>query len=53
VINKTDLAPLVGASLDVMGRDAARQRGQGPTVFLSLVDDPSATEVAAFIEARL
>jgi len=53
VINKTDLAPMVGASLDVMGRDAARQRGGGPTVFLSLVDDPSAAEVAAFVEARL
>jgi urease accessory protein len=33
VINKTDLAPLVGASLDVMERDAKRMRGQGPIVF--------------------
>jgi urease accessory protein len=33
VINKTDLAPLVGADLDVMARDAKRMRGDGPTVF--------------------
>ncbi|MBV1902878.1 MAG: urease accessory protein UreG, partial [Marinosulfonomonas sp.] len=36
VINKTDLAPYVGASLDVMERDAARMRGDGPFVFASL-----------------
>lgn len=33
VINKTDLAPLVGADLDVMARDARRMRGDGPFVF--------------------
>jgi urease accessory protein len=33
VINKTDLAPLVGADLGVMARDAKRMRGDGPTVF--------------------
>ena len=33
VINKTDLAPLVGADLDVMARDAAKMRGTGPVVF--------------------
>jgi urease accessory protein len=33
VINKTDLAPHVGADLAVMERDAARMRGTGPTVF--------------------
>jgi urease accessory protein len=53
VINKSDLAPLVGADLDVMARDAARQRGARPTVFLSLVDDPAATEVAAFVDSHL
>ncbi|WP_299655874.1 urease accessory protein UreG [uncultured Jannaschia sp.] len=36
VINKTDLAPHVGASLDVMDRDAARMRGARPFVFASL-----------------
>ena len=35
VINKTDLAPHVGASLDVMARDAARMRGDLPVVFAS------------------
>ena len=33
VINKTDLAPHVGADLGVMDRDARRMRGEGPTVF--------------------
>jgi urease accessory protein len=36
VINKTDLAPHVGASLDVMARDAARMRGDRPVVFACL-----------------
>jgi len=53
VINKTDLATLVGADLTVMARDADRQRGTQPNVFLSLVEDPSATDVAAFVEAHL
>ncbi|HEX2701219.1 MAG TPA: urease accessory protein UreG [Acidimicrobiales bacterium] len=53
VINKTDLAPHVGADLEVMARDAAAKRGDRPTAFLSLVEDPAATEVAAFVEARL
>jgi urease accessory protein len=38
VINKTDLAPLVGASLEVMARDAERQRGVRPVVFTNLRD---------------
>jgi urease accessory protein len=33
VINKTDLAPAVGADLAVMDRDARKMRGNGPTVF--------------------
>ena len=33
VINKTDLAEAVGASLEVMDRDSKRMRGDGPTVF--------------------
>jgi urease accessory protein len=33
VINKTDLAPHVGASLEVMARDARAMRGDGPFVF--------------------
>ena len=53
VINKTDLAPFVGADLDVMRRDAAVARGARPTVFTSLVQDPFATAVAAFVESFL
>ncbi|MCU1449679.1 MAG: ureG [Acidimicrobiales bacterium] len=53
VVNKTDLAAHVGADLGVMARDAARQRGRRPTAFLSLVEDPTACEVAAFVEERL
>jgi urease accessory protein len=49
VINKTDLAPLVGADLGVMARDSAARRGDLPTVFLSLVDDPAAVPVAEWV----
>src|SRR5229473_1547108 len=49
VINKTDLAALVGADLSVMDRDAAAVRGDRPTVFTSLAADPVATEVAAWV----
>ncbi|MBI2395242.1 MAG: urease accessory protein UreG [Deltaproteobacteria bacterium] len=37
VVNKTDLAPHVGADLGVMARDAAKMRGQGPTVFAQVI----------------
>ena len=53
VVNKTDLAPLVGADLGVMAADAARVRAGRATVFTSLVDDAGATEVTAFVSARL
>ena len=53
VINKTDLAPLVGADLRVMARDAAAQRGDRPTMFTSLVAEGGAAEVAAFVEGNL
>ncbi|WP_438862208.1 urease accessory protein UreG [Paractinoplanes aksuensis] len=49
VINKTDLAPLVGADLAVMDHDARHRRGDLPTVFLSLVEDRQATAVADWI----
>jgi urease accessory protein len=49
VINKTDLAPLVGADLSVMARDAKARRGDAPTVFLSLVEDPGAGPVADWV----
>jgi urease accessory protein len=53
VINKTDLAPRVNADLDLMAADSARIRCGAPTVLLSLAEDPTATAVAAFVEARL
>ena len=53
VINKTDLAPLVGADLAVMERDAAARRGNLPTVFLSLVRDRSATPVVDWVRVAL
>ena len=46
VINKTDLAPYVGADLEVMARDAARMRGDLPTVFASLKQRVAVMEVA-------
>jgi len=53
VINKTDLAPLVGADLAVMARDAAARRGDLPTVLLSLVDDPAAAPVADWVRSTV
>jgi urease accessory protein len=49
VINKTDLAPAVGASLQVMSRDAGRVRGDRPVLFTSLVEDPTAADVARWV----
>ncbi|MER5671753.1 urease accessory protein UreG [Pseudonocardia alni] len=49
VINKTDLAPLVGADLGVMTGDAARIRGELPVIAQSLVEDPGAAQVGAWV----
>jgi urease accessory protein len=51
VINKTDLAPMVGADLEVMRRDAAAARDGRPTLFTSLTADPGATAVADWVRA--
>jgi urease accessory protein len=53
VVNKTDLAPLVGADLGVMRRDAAAARGDRPTVLISLTDDPSAAPVKSWVRDQL
>jgi urease accessory protein len=53
VINKTDLAPLVGASLEVMDRDAAAVRDGRPVVFTSLREDPGAELVATWVREIL
>ncbi|WP_395709032.1 urease accessory protein UreG [Reyranella sp.] len=49
VINKIDLAPLVGANLDVMDRDARRMRGTRPFLFSNLKENKGVADVVAFI----
>jgi urease accessory protein len=49
VINKIDLAPLVGADLGVMDRDARRMRGERPFVFTNIRAGEGVEEVARFI----
>lgn len=53
VINKTDLAPQVGADLAVMDRDAHSRRGQLPVLFTSLTRDPGAADVADWVRQCL
>ncbi len=50
VINKIDLAPHVGASLEVMARDARRMRGQGPIAFTNLKTGEGLERVVQFLE---
>jgi urease accessory protein len=50
VINKIDLAPMVGADLGVMERDAKKMRGEKPFVFTNLKTATGLTTVVAFIE---
>ena len=52
VINKIDLAPLVGASLEVMARDARLMRGERPFVFTNLKAGVGLDRVVAFIVAQ-
>lgn len=52
VINKIDLAPHVGASLEVMDRDARRMRGERPFVFTNIRAGEGVTAIADFIETR-
>jgi urease accessory protein len=49
VINKIDLAPLVGASLEVMDRDSRKMRGARPFLFTNLKIDQGVTAIAQFI----
>ena len=53
VVNKTDLAPLVGADLELMRRDAAARRHDRPTVFTALVGPEGAAPVADWVRAQL
>ena len=50
IINKTDLAPLVGASLEVMDRDTRRMRGTRPWVFTNLKTGEGLAEVIRFVQ---
>jgi urease accessory protein len=52
VINKTDLAPLVGASLEVMDRDARMMRRERPFVFTNVKTGSGVEEVLGFLLAR-
>jgi urease accessory protein len=49
VINKTDLAPLVHASLEVMDRDAKKMRGDGPTVFAQVTNGVGVDAIAQHV----
>jgi urease accessory protein len=52
IINKTDLAPYVGASLEVMDRDAKKMRGTRPFQFACLKDSKGLPEIVSFIEQQ-
>jgi len=49
VINKIDLAPLVGADLSVMDRDSRKMRGARPFVFTNLKENKGVAEIADFV----
>ncbi|WP_310723578.1 urease accessory protein UreG [Streptomyces sp. N2A] len=53
IINKTDLAPYVGADLDTMAIDAKRQRGDLPVLFTNLTSDDGIREVADWLTGHL
>jgi urease accessory protein len=52
IINKIDLAPYVGASLEVMDRDAKKMRGERPFIFAQIKAGKSVPEIADFICAK-
>ena len=53
VINKTDLAPMVGASLEVMGADSARMRGGRDFLFTNLMEGDSVDAVIRWIQKNV
>ena len=53
VINKTDLAPFVGASLDVMSADSRKMRGEKPFVLANMKNGQGVGEIAAWLESTL
>lgn len=52
IINKTDLAPMVGASLEVMAQDAKRMRGERPFLFSNMKTGDGLSEIIGFIEKQ-
>jgi urease accessory protein len=53
VINKIDLAPYVGASLEVMDRDARKMRGDGPFLFTNLRAGVGVPELTAWVKQEM
>ena len=53
VINKTDLAPMVGADLQVMDRDTRRMRGERPWCFTNLQNGEGLNQVVTFVLQQL
>jgi urease accessory protein len=52
IINKTDLAPYVGANLDIMARDAKKMRGDRPFIFTNLRNGEGVDKVVDFIRTE-
>lgn len=52
VINKIDLAPMVGADLNVMDRDAKKMRNDKPFIFSNLKDGTGVADIVAFIKTQ-
>jgi urease accessory protein len=52
IINKIDLAPMVGASLDVMERDAKKMRGERPFLFSNMKTGQHLDQIMSFIETQ-
>lgn len=52
IINKIDLAPMVGASLEVMDRDAKKMRGERPFIFTNLKTGQGLEEIVQFIKQQ-
>lgn len=50
IVNKTDLAPYVGANLDIMKADAAKARGKGAVIFTDMRRGEGVEEIVAYIE---
>jgi len=53
VINKIDLAPYVGASIEVMDRDSRRMRGERPFLFTNLREDVGLDKIIVWLEGKL